>query len=229
MVRFQKVSRWIAIGLAAGIPLAWGAPPTIGFVTARGTIQLDASPIDRNGTLFEGSTIETRTIGSQLEIAKEAKVFLGSESRAQVFRDHMILDRGDTELSQSSHYWIQTRGLRIGAMAPGAVATVSLRKDRQVQVTAFGGSVSITNLQGVLIAQVQDGRTAQVDTPDDGTTPTSKKDKGAGTPSSGAAPAATATHHGVSTTAVVIVSVAAVGGVAAIIGVTRPDSTPISQ
>ena len=171
MHRFQNLYRLIAISLAAGLPLASAVPPAIGFVTATGAVQLDASPVTRHGTLFEGSTVETLNAGSQLEIPKAAKVYLGSASRAQVFRDHMILQKGDSEVSGASRYWVQARGLRIDSLEAGAVATVSLRGDRKVMVMALGGPVRVANAQGLAVAWVKAGRTLQFEPQANGATP----------------------------------------------------------
>jgi len=171
MHRFQNLYRLIAIVLAASLPLTSAVPPAIGFVTATGALQLDASPVARHGTLFEGSTVETLNAGSQLEIPKSAKVYLGSASRVQVFRDHMILQKGDSEVSGATRYWIQARGLRIDSLEPAAVATVSLRGDKKVMVMAVGGRVRVANAQGVAVAWVKAGKTLQLEPQGNGTAP----------------------------------------------------------
>ena len=165
MYRFQRLYGVIALSCAASLPLAAAVSPVIGFMTATGTVELDAAPVARHGTLFEGSTIETYRAGSQLEIPKEMKASLGAASRARVFRDHMILEKGDSQLSGSSHYWVQARGLRIRSLDSNAVATVSLRGDKQVLVMAQGGPVRVADKQGLAIAWVNAGRTLQLEPP----------------------------------------------------------------
>lgn len=171
MYRFQNLYRLIALVLAAGLPLTSAIPPAIGFVTATGAVQLDASPVARHGTLFQGSTVETLNAGSQLDIPKAAKVFLGSASRAQVFRDHMILQKGDSEVSSSARYWVEARGLRIDSLEPASVATVSLRSDREVMVMAVGGPVRVATAQGAAVAWVKAGKTLQFEPQGDGAAP----------------------------------------------------------
>jgi hypothetical protein len=127
--------------------------------------------VARHGTLFEGSTVETLNAGSQLEIPKAAKVYLGSASRAQVFRDHMILQKGDSEVSGATRYWIQARGLRIDSLEPTSVATVSLRGDKKVMVMALGGPVRVANAQGVAVAWVKAGKTLQLEPQANGAPP----------------------------------------------------------
>jgi hypothetical protein len=170
MLMLQKLSRVIAIACAVSLPLVSAVSPVIGFMTAAGTVELDSSPVARHGTLFEGSTVETYRAGSQLEIPNEMKASLGAASRAQVFRDHMILEKGDSQLSGSAHYWVQARGLRIRSLDSDAVATVSLRGDKQVLVMAQGGPIRIANAQGLPIAWVKAGRTLQLEPPAPGAT-----------------------------------------------------------
>jgi hypothetical protein len=171
MHRFRNSHRLIALVLAAGLPLTSAVPPAIGFVTAAGAVQLDASPVARHGTLFQGSTVETASAGSQIEIPKAATVHLGSASRAQMFRDHMILEKGDSEVSGAAHFWVEARGLRIDSPESTAVAMVSLRGDKKVMVMALGGPVRVANTQGVAVAWVKAGKTLQLEPQEGGTAP----------------------------------------------------------
>jgi len=171
MHRFQNSYRMIALVLAAGLPLTSAVPPAIGFVTATGPVQLDASTVARHGTLFQGSTVETVSSGSQIEIPKAAKVYLGSASRVQVFRDHMILQKGDSEVSGAAHFWVQANGLRIDSLEPNSVATVSLRGDKRVMVMALGGPVRVANAEGVAVALVKAGKTLQLEPQAEGAAP----------------------------------------------------------
>lgn len=210
--------------LTIGIPLGWAVGPEIGFLTSNGPVQLDSAPVDKHGTLFDGSIVETHMHGAQLEVPRDAKMSLSSDSRAQVFRDHLILERGETDLLAPYGYFVEARGLRVGGLNPGTVAIISLRKSKRVLVTARGGPVRVTNPQGELVVSVQEGRIADVEALEVGT-PTSS------TPSGGAAPAATASAaaHGISKTAVIIIGAGAAGGAGAVVGLTRSETAPISQ
>ncbi len=90
-----------------------------------------------------------------------ASVYLAVASRAKVFRDHMVLERGNSELTGSSHYWVEARGLQIGSLESAAKARVSLLGNRQVMVAALGGRVRVENGHGVLVAWVAAGRTLE--------------------------------------------------------------------
>jgi len=151
------------MSLTAGLSSAATSVPVIGFVTARGMVQLDASPVAGQGTLFEGSTVETGTAGSMLQVPKAASLYLGSSSRAKVFRDHLILEKGDGELSSATQYWVEARGLRIASLDSEAGARISLRGDGQVVVGALRGPVRVGNQQGLLVAWVRQGESLQLE------------------------------------------------------------------
>lgn len=52
MYRFQRLYGVIALSCAASLPLAAAVSPVIGFMTATGTVELDAAPVARHGTLL---------------------------------------------------------------------------------------------------------------------------------------------------------------------------------
>jgi hypothetical protein len=93
----------------------------------------------------------------------QARMNLGSQSRAKVYGDHMILEKGASELAGSSEYWIQARGLRIQSVESDSGASISLLGDNQVIVGATRGTVRVANSKGVLVAQVQPGRPMQLE------------------------------------------------------------------
>jgi hypothetical protein len=162
---------FIAVTLAVGLSIASAGTPVIGFVNVKGMVQLDASPVAGHGTLFEGSTVETGIAGSQLEVPRKASLYLASASRAKIFADHMVLERGDSELSGSAGYWMEARGLQIGSVESVARARVSLRGNKQVMVAALSGPVRVENGRGVLVAWVASGRTLEFEPQDGATTP----------------------------------------------------------
>jgi hypothetical protein len=163
--------KFAASGLVAALSLASAAAPAIGFLTAKGYVQLDSSPAAGHGTLFDGSTIETGSASSQIQMP-EAHMNLGSVSRAQVYRDHMVLEKGESQISGSSHYWLQARGLQIRSL-DSSTASVSLLGESHVLVAALGGPVRVANRQGVLVAWVEAGRTLQLEPKESGGAPAS--------------------------------------------------------
>jgi hypothetical protein len=173
MYKFRKLQTLIVIGLAASLSVGSGAAPAIGVVTAKGTVQLDASTVAGNGTLFEGTTVETGKAVSQLLMNSRTRMYLGTESRAKVYRDHMVLEKGDSELSGAAQYWIQARGLHIQSAESDSGARISLLGDKQVLVGATKAAVSVANSHGVLVAQVQPGRTVQLEPRETSSTPSS--------------------------------------------------------
>src|SRR5690348_11783437 len=66
----------------------------IGFVTANGSFQLNSSRVWDSATIFDGSTIETTKAPSDLKLSGGAQLRLAAESRAKVYQNRLILEKG---------------------------------------------------------------------------------------------------------------------------------------
>jgi hypothetical protein len=75
------------------------AAPAIGIVTASGHFNVEGSQVWGNATLFEGATIETGAASSELALRNGVKVQLGAESRARVWQNRMVLEKGAAQLA----------------------------------------------------------------------------------------------------------------------------------
>ncbi len=147
----------VAVVLAAGLALAWVAKPPIGIATARGDFQVDRASVSGNATVLEGSLVDAGFYGSKLRLYGGNEMFLGSDSRGQVFRDHLVLERGVARIGTSKGYTVDAAGLRVLAAA-NSTADVNLPGAGRVEVTAVSGAARVTNGTGVLLAQVLPGR-----------------------------------------------------------------------
>jgi len=78
--------------------VAWAAP-AIGIVTASGHFSVEGSPVWGNATLFDGATIETSSASSELALRNGVKVQLGAESRAQIWQNRLVLEKGAAQLA----------------------------------------------------------------------------------------------------------------------------------
>lgn len=134
----------------------------IGFAMASSSFQIDNSQVSGNATVFDGSVVETKTGFSDLRLAEGARVRLGSESRATVYRDRIRLEKGMGEVTAVVAYSIETERLRITPNASGAALTVSV-EGPEVRVAARRGDLSVATTEGYLIASVQQGRTMAFD------------------------------------------------------------------
>src|SRR5579864_5173217 len=160
-----SVQSLIALMLAANLSLGMAAAPMVGIVTARGSFTIDASNITGNATLFEGNQIETGKAPSQLRLNNGARMQLAAESRGIVYRDRLVLEKGTSMLENAGNFQVEANSLRIRPASELSGAQISIGQSGTVQVAAFSGPVSVTAANGVLLANLQEGKTLDF-TPD---------------------------------------------------------------
>jgi hypothetical protein len=157
ITRFHNGS-FVALALALTLNYSLAAPAALGVATARGGFLIDGSPVEGNATLFDGVRIETRKASSSIRLGSGATAGLAGESRARVYQERLVLERGQGELASSPGYRMEALGLRIEPAAPGAAARVTLRGDKLVQVAAVGGAVRVRTGAGFLVGNVTPSR-----------------------------------------------------------------------
>jgi hypothetical protein len=163
-VKLHSVQSLLALMMSVVMAsLAFGAAPIIGTVLAKGTFRLDNATVTGNATLFEGATIETKIAPSRMELSSGAKISLGAESKAKVFGDHMILERGQGQLEKASSFRFEARGLTIQPETGDASAKVALSSGARVDVAALSGSFRILNSRGMLVANLATGRSVELE------------------------------------------------------------------
>jgi len=155
-----SVQALIALILVGNLSLGMAAAPAVGIVTARGSFTIDNSSVAGNATLFEGDQIETGRASSQLQLNNGARMQLAAESRGIVYRDRLVLERGS---GRFENYGVEALSLHIRAES-GNTALVSVQKATvagpgRVEVAALNGPVRVTGANGILLANVQAGRT----------------------------------------------------------------------
>jgi hypothetical protein len=160
-----SVQPLIALILTASLSLGMAAAPAVGIVTATGSFTIDASNITGNATLFEGNQIETGKASSQLQLNNGARMQLAAESRGIVYRDRLVLEKGTSLIQSGSNSQVEANSLRIRPASESARAQVSIRQSGTVEVAALRGPVRVTAANGVLLANLQEGKTIDF-TPD---------------------------------------------------------------
>ena len=75
------------------------AAPAIGIVTASGHFNVEGSQVWGNATLFDGTTIETSAASSELALRNGVKVQLGAGSRARIWQNRLVLEKGVAQLA----------------------------------------------------------------------------------------------------------------------------------
>lgn len=134
---------------------AMAAAPSIGIASARGSIRVDGTLVRGNATLFEGSVIETARATTALRLNQGVVVKLAVDSRGQLFRDRLVLEKGASELTGA--YRLEAATLRIDPDGPDARGVVAVTGDRKIEVTALAGAFRVKNGDGMLLANVHPG------------------------------------------------------------------------
>jgi hypothetical protein len=148
-----------AVFFAAAICLlvaAVAGPLSIGFIRSAGDFRVDGSTIRQNGTLFDGNLIETTEARSVIKLA-DAEITLSPESRAKVFHDHTILEKGSGVVKDAATHVIEAETLRISLAAKDSVVQVNINSPSSVTVAARSGAADVRNAAGVLVANVRPG------------------------------------------------------------------------
>ena len=166
MHRFM-VQSLIALILSVSLSLGTAAAPAVGIVTARGSFTIDASSIAGNATLFEGNQIETGKASSQLQLNNGARMQLAAESRGIVYRDRLVLERGSSRFEKAGDYQVEALSLRVRPEGENTAVRISVRNPGVVQVAALTGPARVTTAKGVLLANLEAGRTVDF-TPEGG-------------------------------------------------------------
>jgi len=155
----------IVCGLVVQLSVGFAASPAIGVAVAHGAFDLDASKVSGNGTLFDGSTVETGKATSELKLNNGARMVLDSGTRTKVYSNYLLLEKGTSQLETGSDYRIKARSLQVTAGAVGA-ARVSVMGPNRILVASLGGGyVRVTNSSGMMLAAVSPGRALEFETP----------------------------------------------------------------
>lgn len=153
-----KLQTLVALALTANLAIAPAASPAIGVAMAGGSFELDASRISGNGTLFEGSILETGKATSEIKLNNGVRMMLDAGTRSKVYRDHMLLEKGTGQLTGGASYRISARTLEI----EGGAAKVTTNGNR-VLVAALTGPVVVKNAEGLTVANLASGRAVELE------------------------------------------------------------------
>jgi hypothetical protein len=147
----------LAVMLAWHVSLAPAAEPVIGMANADGSFSVDNARVFRHATLFNGSIIKTAKASSTLDLTGGARVQLAAGSKGRVFHDHLVLERGASEI-RGADYLIEALALRVAPATPAASAKVARLAADRIEVAALAGAVRVTNSEGIMLASLEAGR-----------------------------------------------------------------------
>jgi hypothetical protein len=153
---FKKLQ--VAAVLLCMLSYAAAGTVSIGTASARGIMRVDSYLVKSNATLFDGSVVETGQSTANLRMNKGAEITMSSSSRGTLYRDHLVLQQGSSELAASNTFQLHANGVRVTANEPNARGVVSLGTGNTVVVASLNGSFGVTSDHGVLLANVRPGR-----------------------------------------------------------------------
>lgn len=131
---------------------------SIGTANARGDLRVDSYLVKGNATLFDGSTVETGLATADLRLEKGTQITMASGSLGTLYRDHLVLQRGESEVAANSSFQLQAVGLHVTPIEPNSRGVVRLVQSNTIEVAALNGSFGVANAQGILLASVRPGR-----------------------------------------------------------------------
>jgi hypothetical protein len=151
-----------ALLVSGVLSLLNAASTSIGFVKSNGTFRVDGSTIRGNSTIVDGNVVETTDARSVVEIGG-VQIALFPGSRAKLYRDHAVFEKGSGVASSADKYVIEANVLRIAPATKGSVVQVEMRGTTRVTVAASIGAANVRNAAGVLLANLQPGEALAFD------------------------------------------------------------------
>jgi hypothetical protein len=143
--------------LVATLSNAFAGSVAIGTASARGDMRVDQYKVNGNATLFDGSVVETDQATADLRLDKGVAVTMSTGSRATFYRDHLVLQKGMSELTSTSPFQVDASNLRVTANGTDSRGVVAVKSGNMVEVAALSGSFGVTNDKGALLARVVPG------------------------------------------------------------------------
>lgn len=148
--------------------VASAASVPIGMLMTVDSVRIDNSEVRGNGTVLNGSTIETLKNPSRLRLTNGAQFELYPNSRATVYGDRFVLERGASQIHSSAVYPVVINSLSILSVGSASTIRVARNSPRTLEVAAVAGRAEVRNAKGLLIANVFPGSTLEFDQPPGG-------------------------------------------------------------
>jgi hypothetical protein len=137
---------------------ASAAPDAIGIATVRGGFSIDRTRVQGNATLFDGGVLETDSAPSLVRLQSGSEMQLGSTSRGRIYKNRLVLEKGEGQIDKASDFRFEALGLRILPDSSGTKARVALLGTGRVVVSALAGTLRVTTAEGTLVARLEPGR-----------------------------------------------------------------------
>jgi hypothetical protein len=155
---FGKSCLLVTIFIHFSYAYAAGGAGSIGTVSARGDFRVDGYKVSSNGTLFDGTSVETDLATATLRLNNGTEVMLSTNSRGVVYSNHLVLLQGKSQLrTSSSSFLVEAEGLHVASGGPNTLGVVGLGPANTVDVAAVSGELQIVNNAGFPLASVSTG------------------------------------------------------------------------
>lgn len=139
------------------MPAFGGMKKAVGFAEGPYPFQVNGKKIERNTTLFEGETVTSALLPTQLSIA-DSRFGLGIASQARVFDKRVVFDGGSLRMmGATGGVGVEAAGLKLASQSDGTVATVYTARPDQLSITVESGEVSVLDGNGKEIAMAKPG------------------------------------------------------------------------
>lgn len=146
------MQRLLLLALAICVISTLGISASVGVVSSTGDFRVDGSQIRGNGTVFEGSVIETASSRSTVQLG-DLQVTLLPDSRLKAYKGRAILEKGWGIVNQGT---MEAASFQI-APSKGSSAIVQMAAPKSLNVVAQAGDTQVRTTQGVLVASVRAG------------------------------------------------------------------------
>lgn len=151
---------------------ASGATGPIGTVSARGDVRVDGYRVWNNGTLFDGTAVETSQATATLRLDNGTEIKLAINSHGVVYRDHLVLLQGSSQLKTlGAPFLLEADGLRVAPSGPNALGVVSLGPANTIDVAAVNGEFRVVDDASFSVAHVSPGAAISFPAAQNATTP----------------------------------------------------------
>ena len=128
------------------------ASPAIGFVQASGEFRLNQAATRGNGTLFDGSIVETSAVRSDVSLTAGGHLALAPNSKTRIYKDRAVLESGSAEIAASDYKLIAGQ-----FTISGSSMQVAVDSPTKVRVGALASPVDVRNSGNFLLARLSPG------------------------------------------------------------------------
>jgi capsular polysaccharide biosynthesis protein len=128
---------------------------------AQSYLEYSYDTVISNGTLLDGAVIETAHTDSSVQLSSGTRLSLSPASRARLYADRMILEKGETRIENVVGFHLEALGLvvRPGVRSGGGSSSgrIAMEGNTRLRVAAVTGAFLVWNARGVLVANVTPG------------------------------------------------------------------------